>query len=185
MDDQTDSAQNVDVWVRTALEPNRRWLMTYVISMVGNPVDAEDIVQRVLGAAWENRAKYDGSRPLGAWLRGIARNLVRRHWAERQKQPVFVTLESLDTLDFHSEHAEAEALDEVRTEKRMEALRECVGELTERARKILRLKYHQRVRSAEIGKMLGRTANAVDNLLSRVRRNLLNCVSTKMEAMGP
>ena len=159
--------------------------MSYAVSMVGDPIAAEDIVQRVLETAWQNHSKYDGTYPLGAWLRGIAKNMVRRHWASSQREPVFVGLDSMEVLDHLFQESEAEARDEHIKISRMAALESCIEALSAKASKILRMKYFDRMKSKEIGSTLGRSANAVDNTLSRTRHNLLNCISLKMAGVSP
>ncbi|MBN1669388.1 MAG: hypothetical protein JXR37_00030 [Kiritimatiellae bacterium] len=64
-----------DIWVHALIDQNRRWLLAFVLSLTGDANAADDLVQQVFLVAFENRAKYDGSRPLGGWLRGIARNI--------------------------------------------------------------------------------------------------------------
>lgn len=52
-----------------------------------DPVEREDAQQQIFAAAFEERARlsYDGLKPYSAFLRGIARNVVRRMLEKRKR----------------------------------------------------------------------------------------------------
>ena len=52
----------------------------------------------------------------------------------------------------------------------------CLKRLTERARKLFRLRYEGELNSGEIGEEADMTAEAVRTVLSRTRRTLLTCM---------
>ena len=56
---------------------------------------------------------------------------------------------------------------------------DCIGELAERARRVVDLKYGEGRRSREIGELINRSAQAVDMMLSRIRKTLRKCVERK------
>ncbi len=169
-----------DIWGHAALEQNRSWLMAYAVSMTGDPTAAEDIVQRVFGAAWESREKYDGSYDFGAWLRGIAKNMIRRHWAREQKEQVFVGIDEIEALDAVVAAHRRDHIEEQDRRHRIRQLRECVRGLAENTRQLLRWKYQKRMRSDEIARLQNRKANTVDKAISRARKALYRCLQAKM-----
>ena len=57
-----------------------------------------------------------------------------------------------------------------------ERLHSCLNRLTERARKLFRLRYEDGLTSCEIGKTTAMTAEAVRTANSRTRRALLTCL---------
>ena len=59
-------------------------------------------------------------------------------------------------------------------------LKECLGELTERVRAMLALKYQEELPSKDIAERFRMKTNAVDMAMSRARRVLEECVSRKM-----
>jgi RNA polymerase sigma factor (sigma-70 family) len=87
-----------DTPLRDAFRSGKRWAMTRVFQEYEplvrtvcrhgfgkfrgfyNPVDREDAIQTIFLSAFEERARlsYDGIKPYGAFLRGIAHNTVRR-----------------------------------------------------------------------------------------------------------
>jgi len=74
MSTQLNSEQQGELWARMALEPNRYWLKDYAVSMVGDPLVADDIAQRVLVTAWKNRNKYEMRKATDIpWTNAISR----------------------------------------------------------------------------------------------------------------
>lgn len=52
--------------------------------LVGNPHDAEDVVQDTFRSAWTSRQLYDSARSERAWLMAILRRRVADHWRGRE-----------------------------------------------------------------------------------------------------
>ena len=170
-----------DVWTRALFEQNHRWLMPFLRSMLGDLHAAEDLEQQVFLVALENRTKYDGSHSVGAWLRGIARNLAHEYWREKKAMPVLMDPAVLSELEEAAAGAEEEC-DPTQNETRLDAMRECLRKLTEKARAMLQMKYGDSLRSRVIGGRMGMRETAVDMGLSRARKTLLDCVQLKVAA---
>jgi RNA polymerase sigma-70 factor (ECF subfamily) len=61
-------------------------LYRYVYSRVGcDPVVAEDVLQQTVCAALENPRTPPAGEQQEWWVRGIAKNMVRRHWRSVQR----------------------------------------------------------------------------------------------------
>src|SRR5699024_5167417 len=50
------------------------------------PFDADDVLQEVHARAWTSRLSFDPAYDLGAWLTGIARNVVREHYRQGTRE---------------------------------------------------------------------------------------------------
>lgn len=57
-----------------------------VAYLVGAGGSTEEIVQETFAIAWTKLASFDGRSSFATWLRGIAHNLVRRHWRTRERR---------------------------------------------------------------------------------------------------
>jgi RNA polymerase sigma-70 factor (ECF subfamily) len=57
-----------------------------VAFLVGGNAATEEIVQETFAIAWTKLAGFDGRSSFATWLRGIAHNLVRRHWRTRERR---------------------------------------------------------------------------------------------------
>jgi RNA polymerase sigma-70 factor, ECF subfamily len=72
-----------------------RWVAEHVAvlyrvayRLVGNPHDAEDVVQDAFRSAWTSRHLYDRSRSERAWLLAILRRRVADHWRRREAREI-------------------------------------------------------------------------------------------------
>lgn len=172
---------DADPWDRAIIEQNQHWLLAYFVAGTGDRATAEDLVQEVFFQALENRERYDPTRPFGAWLRGIARNLLCHHYRDAQRRPLALDGPVLDQLDATASQAEERWLDPDHQESRLAALRSCLARLTRRARDMLLLRYGERCDSRVIGLRLGMVANTVDVALGRARRALADCVERQLD----
>lgn len=171
---------STDPWSAALIEQNRRWLTAYFHIGTGNRTVAEDLVQDTFHAALANHASFDPSRPLGAWLRGIARHRLLKYYRTTSRQPLFVDATMLDELDDEGALAEEQQVDPGRQPPRLRALRDCIAGLTERVRQMLEWRYQQAVPSKDIAERLAMKTTAVDMALSRARRALEACLHRRL-----
>lgn len=59
------------------IRENHPTLMAYARMVTGDPTKAGDLVQDTFVVAWQNLGKFDVTRDLACWLRGIVRNKWR------------------------------------------------------------------------------------------------------------
>ncbi len=157
----------------------RHGLFAYIYGLARNPHDAEDIFQEV----WVrfSRALAEGVevQDQAKWCRGAARNLLLHHWRERRRDALAADEELLDLV--------GRAFEEQKQEywrARQEALSECIRELPERSRHLLRLKYEQGLKAGQVAGQLRQSAAAVLMALSRLRQALRDCVQRKLKSLG-
>jgi len=151
-------------------------LRGYVMAACRDAASADDIVQQTSTVLWERFSDYDESRPFNAWAVGIARLEVlkwRQRLARSKEHPSPEALELLAA-------SAVECADEVAEQRRH--LNECLGRLTERSKHVLKLRYHEQRPSREIAESEGGTVAAIDNLLTRARRALRECIERRTQA---
>jgi RNA polymerase sigma-70 factor (ECF subfamily) len=151
-------------------------LRGYVMAACRNAASADDIVQQTSTVLWERFSDYDESRPFNAWAVGIARLEVLK-W--RQKLARSKEHPSPEALELLAETA-VEHADEI-AEQRAH-LGDCLGRLTDRSRHVLKLRYHEQRPSREIAEAEGGTVAAIDNLLTRARRALRECIERRTQS---
>lgn len=61
-------------------------LLRYVTYMTGDVAVAEDLVQEVFATAVVRVDTLERAEAFVGWLRGIAANLIRKHWRKRQRR---------------------------------------------------------------------------------------------------
>jgi RNA polymerase sigma factor (sigma-70 family) len=74
-------------------------LYNYILRMVGNATDAEDLVQETFLRAYQGLPNFDGRASLGTWLYRIATNLCIDHQRRRARRVPTVSYSAHDDED--------------------------------------------------------------------------------------
>jgi RNA polymerase sigma-70 factor (ECF subfamily) len=147
---------------------------------------AENLVQQCFVTAYERLHKYQMGRDFGAWLNGIARNLVWKalRTATRETRGLGRYREHLLAVVGAAGELEAEREAEVaaRWERSQRALRGCREALAPAAARALSLRYEQGLSLEEIAQALGRTVVATRQLLFRTRLALRACLDKALSS---
>jgi len=133
--------------------------------MLGDPGEAEDVVQESLVKLWVNARGWQPSGGgLGAWLRRIATNAC----LDRLRRPRHL---SDDALPERADDAPgADVL--IDAERRRAAVQAAIQRLPDRQRAAIVLTYHEGVSNAEAAALLGIGVKALESLLVRARQAL-------------
>ncbi|MFZ4467578.1 MAG: RNA polymerase sigma factor [Phycisphaerales bacterium] len=147
-------------------------LLAYLRATVPSS-SVDDLFQETVLVAWRRLPDYDRSRPFGAWLRGIARNIAMDHrsrmWRERPTDDA--VLDGLDRRAAEHDHADA---DEFRA--RMARLDDCVAALPEEYRDAIHLCYRNEMPLARVATEVGSSVEAVKKRLQRARAMIAACM---------
>lgn len=76
---------DMQAWARLYQDHWAR-LLRHVGYLTGDVTVAEDLVQETFAQALASLARFDARAPFFAWLRGIALNIVRKHWRTRGRR---------------------------------------------------------------------------------------------------
>jgi RNA polymerase sigma-70 factor (ECF subfamily) len=133
--------------------------------MLGDPGEAEDVVQESLVKLWVNAKGWQPSGGgLGAWLRRIATNAC----LDRLRKPRTLSDDSLP--ERADETPLADAL--IDAERRRTAVQAAILALPDRQRAAIVLTYHEGVSNVEAASILGIGVKALESLLVRARQSL-------------
>jgi RNA polymerase sigma-70 factor (ECF subfamily) len=174
-----------DLWTYGVIEQNRRWMLAYVQAAIGDPAAAEDVVQETFLTAYRKRKDYRPGEAFGAWLRGIARNLVRRHLEQRTRGPVvLLSDEAWSVLDARAAALELAHVTPGFETERISALRRCVEKLTDRARSLIEGRYGQGLSVPDLAARLHLAPASVPVVLHRARSALNECLQRNLARGG-
>lgn len=160
-------------------------LRGFVRSLGVNPLWVDDVAQEAFIIAYNRLEEFDQSRDFGAWLRGIARNLVineRRKDARRKRILSDNLTDVLLSTSSVPEEEEEELGD--RGLAKVNALRECIKELPEKSLSLIQAKYEENSSALDIAETMGMKAPAVRKALERLRTTLRKCMEKRIEAAG-
>jgi len=141
----------------------------FAIYLLSSESQAEDIVQNVFMAVWNQRKTLQISTTFITYLFGIARHMVYDFIQRKIRQEAFVefTLENNTDYSFITEET-------VLFHELEEQLMKHVGELPERRREIFRLSRIDGLSYKEISEKLGISENTVDSQIRHALNYLRN-----------
>jgi RNA polymerase sigma-70 factor, ECF subfamily len=149
-------------------------LRAFVASVVRDWHRSEDILQEVSAVLWRKFDDYDRARSFGAWAHGIAGNMILKDLERHRRTLPLLTPEAIEAVMSAYEHDQPEPSVE------QEALRRCMRQLSDHARRIVALRYEQSLSLQELADQADSTLAAVKKALSRIRAHLHACVSSQL-----
>jgi RNA polymerase sigma-70 factor (ECF subfamily) len=149
-------------------------LRAYLAHRVRDWSTADEIAQETLMIAWRERQGMHADADAGAWLRGIARNLVLKE-AARARRFVPLLEESVERA-----WAAAAPAEEAAWSAMKEELAACRERLTPHLRRLIELRYDANLSCAEVAARAGISLAAAKVGLLRAREALAECVRRKM-----
>ena len=160
---------------------NHAGLRAFIRSLGVAPLWVDDIAQEAFIIAYDRLDEFDETRDFGAWVRGIARNLVinERRKDARRKRIVSDNLTDILVLTSSVPEVEEEELGDRATAK-LAALKQCILDLPEKSRSLIQARYEENASAPDIAEKLGMKPPAVRKALERVRVSLRKCMEEKI-----
>jgi len=171
-----DARDLFEILVRENIDSVRALLL----ASVRDNAAAEDLIQETFLVAWKQLDKYDRQLPFGPWVRGIASKLVL-NWRRKQARHkvVYCDEEVLGVVQGRFDAFDRMGGDTF--DDRLEELRQCMGQLTERQTQAIQLHYDHGLHCKEIARRLDLGVEAVKKHLQRGRAVLHRCLDRKMD----
>lgn len=158
---------------------DRMKLFGYILSIVRDVHMAEDVFQDLSIVVVDKCDEINDPDALPAWMRKAARFKSLRALERHSARPQSLDDSMLDLME-----ADWASFDTTEASDLTDALRHCMGELTENNMRIVRLRYVDGLKSGQIADELGRNAQAVYVALGRIHKQLANCIEARLDAEG-
>ena len=153
--------------------------LAYLMAMTRDLGAAEEIYQNSAVVVMEHAIKGEPIRDFRAWAKEVVRRQALSFLRDESKTKNRVRLIEpvlLDELDRVFDETEFDALRNDRTV----ALQQCIQEAATDQRTMLAMRYEKKSTFREIGEALSKTESAVQRALSRLRKQLHDCVKSKL-----
>lgn len=147
---------------RTYREP----VWALVVSLVGDPLQAQDVIQNVFFKAFRGLAGFRFRSALFTWIVRIARNECRNHL--RKRAVPCVALEDIVGSRYEADGRRVPG----RAEDRSDVLREAVKRLPFKMREVIVLKYQEDLSYDEMSRVLRCPPGTVASRLNRALAEL-------------
>jgi len=148
----------------------QRHLHAFILSMIWNPAEADDVLQETNLVLWEKVAEFDASRAFLPWAMRFAQWQALA-WLKRHKRQRLVFNDDLAKL-----LADEAAMDEPAFDARRVALASCFHKLRPEQRELIARRYEPEGSVNAMAEAAGTTAKAISDRLRRIRHALLECI---------
>jgi RNA polymerase sigma-70 factor, ECF subfamily len=156
------------------LTKHERMIYGYVLSLVPNMADADEIVQETCLRLWDEFDRYVPGSSFAAWALTVAHYEVLT-WRKRASRSKLVFDDALVELI-----AKERGVVERSAGPRHEALADCLGELSDRNQRLVAECYGAGRKIKDVAAKLQRTEASVYKALERVRTALHQCIERKL-----
>jgi RNA polymerase sigma-70 factor (ECF subfamily) len=157
------------------LRENRSRVFGYLLALVHNLSDAEDLYQQTALVLWEKFSQFVPGSDFGTWATSVghytAVNFLRRQSRRRALFSDAVLARLVETQA---------TIRDREVSARSEALKRCLETLSSNHRRLLMLRYHGEYSMQQIAKQESRSVGALYVALSRIRKSLLSCIEQRI-----
>ena len=153
---------------------HRRRVYQYILSLLPNLQDADDVLQETNIILWRKFDEYRDGTSFLAWASKVAYFEVlkhRRRLARAGRGVVVLDDQVLEQLAADARDNQ-DQLEHVR-----DALQGCLKKLSPTDQKLIAFRYGAGAKGRDVAEQLGRPANSVYKSLGRIRAALLECVT--------
>ena len=161
------------------LQDAHRELHAFILAMLQNRADADDVYQQTALVLWRKFSEYQPGTSFIAWAIRVAQFEIMNYVKARRRRKVFFNDGILEAVaaNYQIESSEAQAA-------RLEALAKCLDRLSPRDRTMLMQCYSVGSDYREIAAAAGKSLTAVYKAISRIRQALHYCIQKSLAAEG-
>lgn len=145
-------------------------IFNYILMMVPNLSDAEDILQEVSALMWSKFDEFVKGTNFTSWGIQIAYYNILQFYRKHKRAALQFDEALLAQLHSYTPVLLGDEDDQVF------ALRKCIERLDDRDQKLIRMRYEESRAPAEIAQSVNRSVDAVYKAISRIHNYLLLCV---------
>jgi RNA polymerase sigma-70 factor, ECF subfamily len=157
---------------------HQRNLLKYLVTIVHNLHDAEDLLQQSALVLWQKFDTFEPGTDFYRWACRIAFLMAMNFLRTKRLKSVFLSEELLGELA-------AKQLDRVENQDcYREFLPDCLEKLPKKDRDLVGICYIGAEKYSEVAARIGRTADSVYHSLHRIRRMLFDCVHKAIAQEG-
>ncbi|MBI1982371.1 MAG: sigma-70 family RNA polymerase sigma factor [Candidatus Levybacteria bacterium] len=144
---------------------HKNTVYAYVLGIVHDPTEAEDITSEAFLRAWRARDHHRLLIPFNAWLKLIAKHIIIDGWRTKKQD---YSLEQFPNIRSR-ERTPEDAIDHMSVS---DQLRAVIADLTPDQRRVLTLRFYEGYSNEEIEALLGKKSSAVRALQFRALKRL-------------
>ena len=149
---------------------HQRRLFAYILALVPNWHDAEEILQDTSVILWQSFHQFESGTNFWAWANRTAFHQVLSYRKRKKRLAVPFGDQFIEAVAAEYDSS-ADDLDE-----QLQTLAKCVEKLSSDERKLITACYQPGAVTKKVAAMLGRPAGTIYKSLTRIRRMLMDCI---------
>lgn len=153
---------------------NEKKIFAYIISLVPNQNDAEDIMQEAMSRMWQKFSEFEPGSDFVAWGKKIAWYCILEARKKKQRSKVHFRSDVLELLEDASQSVFGQM------DARKAALEECVESLPSKEKKMVWLHYGEDIKGKDLSQRIGLSLHQTYRALVRIHAILLACVRRRL-----
>jgi RNA polymerase sigma-70 factor (ECF subfamily) len=153
------------------LMANQRKINSYILSVMPNFNDADDIMQETISVMWRKFDHYKIGSDFAGWGVKVAYYCVLNHRKQKSKDAVFLNETIFQQLNDAAKERQND------TDDRIKYLRQCIERLTTEDQRFLKARYELNNSAKSLSVQLDRSVQYVYKHLSRIHHLLNRCVN--------
>jgi RNA polymerase sigma-70 factor (ECF subfamily) len=155
---------------------HQKSIYTYILALVHNPSEAEDVMQDVVALMWEKFSEFKPGTNFGAWGITVARYKVLEYHHRKKSEYSFFS----DRLFDYISQTTAQKLNKM--DDQLKALQQCLLKLPESDRKLIQNRYEKGLSIKQVAESTRRSVAGMYKVMGRIHRALIRCVQMTLNA---
>ena len=152
------------------LLPNQRRIQAFILTLVPNINDAEDIYQETVSEMWSKFESFTVGTDFIAWAVTIAKYKVLTFISKQKRSKVHFNSQIIGIL-------ESQAMSKMNSvQKHFDMLEKCLKKLGTKEQLLLKLRYESDLTFQKISDRTGKSASAIHQLIANIHSKLALCI---------
>lgn len=152
------------------LTANYARIYGFIISLVPNDSDADDIMQETAALMWENFNKFEPGTNFVSWAVTIAKFQILNYRKKHKQSRIVLSEQAYDLLITETEKIQEE------NHERLQVLRDCLKKLSHKDQEFIKMRYYEGASARIVAQKVGTSIDAVYRYGARLNDLLLSCV---------
>lgn len=146
-----------------------------ILRLVKRPECAEDLLQEVFTALWQNRLKLVDEKSIPGWLFVVSYNKSITFLKKKVKEAI----ESVDTYDQYLQLENEDVIDEDLYEQQIRMIHQAVEKLPKKKREVFKLCRIEGRSADEVAKIMGISSHSVKDYLKQSNRAIKDYIQNE------
>lgn len=158
---------------------NQRRINSYILSVVPNFTDADDIMQETIAVMWRKFGDFEIGTDFASWGMKVAYFCILDYRKMKDKDKLVYSQDIFERISAIAKERQSE------TDERIINLRRCIEKLRAEDQRLLKARYELNYNAKSLAAQLDRSIQYVYKHLSRIHHTLNLCVRRAFREQEP